>query len=380
MDCLIKRYTSSCQPTERQSGYGFVFFQNLEDAQRAISELSRKRPNANVDGVCFDCKLSREVSHLVYFPKPSFPAPSTISLQEGEMSETNSGESADDEQDATVSIGSYSDSPREASVRTMPSIPGCHAHNAGTHISHTRTRRATSNAYFHSQPPTLLSLNEDQGYWLHPDQIVPSNNDSAQAPKSINGEHTASYRVETESYPRHMMVQSAPNLSVQPVPYAPMQYDQAVRYMSTSPMYPQHNCQHPEHYTTPPPPSMVSPSMNFRSHSNSHSHPMQIPMIPFSSSNSSSRSTSSASSPRAASASVFQPLFYPPQPHLIPCVQQTSVPMLTPLASPHYYYSVPEQLSASPSIYPMPSFHYPLPPQEPQQHHHLQQPQYYYHE
>lgn len=69
-DCLIKRYSVSYHPCERQSGYGFVFFETLEGALRAVSILTGKRGNAYIDGICLDCKVLRESYDHVYNPTP----------------------------------------------------------------------------------------------------------------------------------------------------------------------------------------------------------------------------------------------------------------------------------------------------------------------
>lgn len=64
-DCLVKRYSCSHHPTERQSGYGFVFFRELPDALRAVEQLTGNQASAHIDGICFDCKVSRESMHLL---------------------------------------------------------------------------------------------------------------------------------------------------------------------------------------------------------------------------------------------------------------------------------------------------------------------------
>lgn len=58
-DSIIKRHTSTDHPTPRQAGYGFVYFLKMEDAKKVISQLSGDK-NGGLDGILFDCKLSRD--------------------------------------------------------------------------------------------------------------------------------------------------------------------------------------------------------------------------------------------------------------------------------------------------------------------------------
>lgn len=73
IDCLVVRYSVCHHPTQRQSGYGFVFFQKLADAVKAAKTLTGKQSSSCINGICFDCQLSSESARMCESPEVHKP-------------------------------------------------------------------------------------------------------------------------------------------------------------------------------------------------------------------------------------------------------------------------------------------------------------------
>jgi RNA recognition motif-containing protein len=61
VDCIVKQYRLEVNP-HKQSGYGFVYFQNIDDALIAIKTFKNKI----IDGIQLDCNFSSEADAIKY--------------------------------------------------------------------------------------------------------------------------------------------------------------------------------------------------------------------------------------------------------------------------------------------------------------------------
>lgn len=78
-DCVVKQYAAAAHPRPRQCGYGYVNFQDLESAKRAIACLSGEYVR-DIENMRFDCKLSRDSEHLL---QESVATPSSTTSEDG---------------------------------------------------------------------------------------------------------------------------------------------------------------------------------------------------------------------------------------------------------------------------------------------------------